>query len=241
MPDSNHKQSPAVRLRQAVFAWPRQSPVLCIDDFSLGRGEHLFLCGPSGSGKSTLLGLIGGVLQLEQGELEVLGTAFHRLRGSRRDGFRAAHIGYIFQQFNLLPYLSVTANVLLPCRFAPLRRQHALQQSGSAEQAAQDLLEKLGLEGRLLQRPVSELSVGQQQRVAAARALIGAPELVIADEPTSSLDHATRERFLELLLAQCRTVNAALLFVSHDTSLAACFDRRLELAAINSAAVEQTV
>lgn len=228
-------KSCAIELRDVEFSWPGQLPVLQIAQFRLERGERLFLRGPSGSGKSTLLGLVGGVLEASHGEVEVLGAAFAQLRATRRDRFRAAHIGYIFQQFNLLPYLSLIENVLLTCRFDQQRRQRALQQSPTIETEAERLLGRLGLAGEILHRPVTELSVGQQQRVAAARALMGGPELVIADEPTSALDHATRGRFLELLLAECAAVNAALLFVSHDTSLADYFDRSIELAAVNRA------
>ena len=230
-----HPGPAAVAARDLQFAWPGQEPVLRIPEFHIARGERLFLSGPSGSGKSTLLGLIGGVLEAGHGELEVLGTSLPELRPAQRDRFRAQHVGYIFQLFNLLPYLSVIENVVLPCRFAERRRQEALKRSSTLDDEAKRLLDDLGLGGPLLNRPVTELSIGQQQRVAAARALIGAPELLIADEPTSSLDQDVRGRFIDLLLAECETFGTAVLFVSHDASLGDHFDRQLALAEINLA------
>ena len=196
----------------------------------------MFLFGPSGGGKSTLLGLLAGVLLPRTGSVSLLGTRWSDLSGARRDAFRADHLGYIFQQFNLLPYLSVLDNVLLPCRFSALRRDRATQDGGSPGAAARDLLPRVGLADSLWTRPAAQLSVGQQQRVAAARALIGRPEVVIADEPTSALDAALRDSFMDLLLDACRASGGTLVFVSHDERLAARFDERLSLSAINRAA-----
>ena len=212
------------------FAWPgAKADALAIDRLELGAGETLFLHGPSGCGKSTLLGLLAGVLLARQGSVRLLGTDWAALSGSRRDAWRADHVGYIFQQFNLLPYLSVLDNVRLPLRFSA--RRAARVTDGDAER----LLQRVGLEAPLWTRPAAQLSVGQQQRVAAARALIGAPELVIADEPTSALDADRREIFMDLLLGSCASAGSALVFVSHDDRLAARFSRRLSLPAINRA------
>lgn len=200
----------------------------------------MFLHGPSGGGKSTLLGLLSGVLLPRTGSVSLLGTRWSDLSGARRDAFRADHLGYIFQQFNLLPYLSVLDNVLLPCRFSALRRQRASQEGGSPGAAARDLLRRVCLAEGLWARPAAQLSVGQQQRVAAARALIGRPELVIADEPTSALDAALRDSFMDLLLDACLVSGSTLVFVSHDERLAALFDERLSLSAINRAASCET-
>jgi putative ABC transport system ATP-binding protein len=136
--------------------------------------------------------------------------------------------------FNLVPYLSMAENVLLPCRFSRERRRRVLSMSGSLGKQAEQLLRDLDLtDASLLSRPVTELSIGQQQRVAAARALIGAPEIVIADEPTSALDEGSRERFLELLFEQCNRLGTTLVFVSHDHRLGALFDRCVAFAEIN--------
>jgi len=228
--------SALIQLSNLGFAWPGQPELLDIDAFTLQRGESLFLKGPSGSGKTTLLGLLGGVQKPDRGRIELLGQDLSQLSAGARDRFRVDHTGYVFQQFNLLPFLSVRENVELPCHFSKLRASRAVQRHGSVAEATRALLAHLGLQqAELLQRRAGELSIGQQQRVAAARALIGQPELVIADEPTSALDTDAREAFLELLFAECRAAGSSLLFVSHDQSLAHLFDRSLSLAELNKA------
>ncbi|HIQ44978.1 MAG TPA: ABC transporter ATP-binding protein [Pseudomonas oleovorans] len=227
---------PLIELANLGFAWPGQAQLLDIPDFTLARGETLFLKGPSGSGKTTLLGLLGGVQRAQSGHIRLLGQDLAQLSAAARDRFRVDHTGYIFQQFNLLPFLSVRENVELPCRFSRQRAERAQQRHGSIDAAATALLEHLGLRAELLERRADELSIGQQQRVAAARALIGQPELVIADEPTSALDFDAREAFLQLLFAECRAAGASLLFVSHDQSLASLFDRNVSLSELNRAA-----
>ncbi len=229
----------AIHLRSLRFAWPSQSPLLGIDEWHVIQGEKLFLRGPSGSGKSTLLGILGGVLQPQTGEVQLLGQTLTSLSQAARDAFRADHIGFVFQLFNLLPYLSVLDNVLLPCRFSALRKQRAQEKSGTLAQEAARLLCHLQLDVSLWRRPVTALSVGQQQRVAVARALIGHPELLIADEPTSALDSDTRDAFLALLLEECRAAGITVVFVSHDAALAEHFERRLLLTEINQAAQDE--
>ncbi|MGY4524397.1 ABC transporter ATP-binding protein [Pseudomonas sp. TE21394] len=230
-------RQPLIELRDLVFAWPGQPALLDIPVFRLDAGEALFLKGPSGSGKTTLLGLLGGVNVPGQGRIQLLGQDLGSLGQGARDRFRVDHTGYIFQQFNLLPFLSVRENVELPCRFSRNRKARAEQRHGSVGLAASTLLAHLGLDDpALLARRADSLSIGQQQRVAAARALIGQPELVIADEPTSALDADTREAFIRLLFDECRAAGASLLFVSHDQSLAPLFDRHLSLAELNRAA-----
>ena len=193
----------------------------------------MFLHGPSGSGKTTLLGLIAGVLTPSSGTLKVLGTDLAALRPAGRDAFRGVHLGYLFQLFNLIPWLSVTENIALPCRLHAARAERL--DGETPEAAARRLAAALGL-GEMVDSPVTELSVGQQQRVAAARALIGSPDIVIADEPTSALDADRRDRFIELLFEQCNAAGATLLFVSHDLSLGARFDRVISLPDINASA-----
>lgn len=179
------------------------------------------LLGESGSGKSTLLSLVCGTILPDTGAVTLAGADLRRLSASARDRFRAERIGVIFQQFNLLPFGSVTDNILLPLCFAPGRRARA----GDARRTAADLCAALGLPEALLKARSSALSVGQQQRVAVARALIGQPPLVIADEPTSSLDAGNQAAFLDLLFDQVSKNGASLLMVSHDPRLAARFDR----------------
>lgn len=217
------------------FGWPgAHRPCIDIERFEVAAGEAVFLHGPSGCGKSTLLSLLAGVLIADAGQVRLLGHDWAALSGAARDRTRVAHVGYIFQQFNLLPYLSVLDNVLLPCRFSGRRMAQAAR-DGSAPAQARELLDRMGLERSLWQRQAMRLSVGQQQRVAAARALIGHPEVVIADEPTSALDEDRREAFLDVLLAACEANRSALVFVSHDQRIAGRFSRHVLLPEINRA------
>ena len=221
-----------VELQDLRYRWPGASrDLLAIDELVIEAGETVFLHGPSGCGKSTLLGLLAGVLRATAGRVAVAGDDWGATAAWRRDALRADRVGYVFQQFNLLPYLSVLDNVLLPCRFSSARAARA----GDVHAAAVLLLERVGLERALWTRPAAALSVGQQQRVAAARALLGRPPLVIADEPTSALDAPLRESFMALLLGECRSAGSTLVFVSHDERLAERFDRRLSLPQINQA------
>jgi putative ABC transport system ATP-binding protein len=220
--------APAIEIENLSFAWPKRAELLHIDALRVARGARVFLKGPSGSGKSTLLGLIGGVLTPGAGSVRLIGTSLGELSAGARDVFRGNHVGFIFQMFNLIPYLSVRANALLPFEFSPERRKKI--PPADQEREVLRLLSALGLEGSdLLHRPVTELSIGQQQRVAAVRALIGRPDILIADEPTSALDADTREEFLRLLMQECGASGTTLLFVSHDSSLAPHFDRTLSM------------
>lgn len=216
----------AIRIDDLLFRWrPDAAPAVCLRGLQVDAGKSLFLHGPSGAGKSTLLNLLGGVLLPERGRIEVLGQVLGDLPAARRDAFRADHLGFIFQQFNLLPWLSALENVLLPCRFSRRRAQRA----GDPVAEARRLLAALDLAASVHGAPAAELSVGQQQRVAAARALIGRPEIVIADEPTSALDAARQDAFIDLLLAEAKAAASTVVFVSHDQRLAAHFDASFAL------------
>jgi putative ABC transport system ATP-binding protein len=222
------------------FRWAKGlAPSVVLERFTIAPGERIFLYGPSGSGKSTLLGLLGGVLAPQQGRIRMLGSDLTSMWAAGRDAFRVDHIGFVFQQFNLIPYLSLVDNVLLPCRFSRRRRDRALERNAGLDAEALRLLGELDLPPSLHGRNVTQLSVGQQQRVAAARALIGRPELIIADEPTSSLDAERQQGFLDLLLAECEASGASLLFVSHDRRLSARFTRKVAMEEISTAAAEQ--
>jgi putative ABC transport system ATP-binding protein len=219
-----------IELQQLHFRWKGQTKdTLNIPELLIQQGEHTFLRGPSGSGKTTLLNLLAGILLPTQGDIQLLGQAMRPMSARQRDRFRADHMGVIFQQFNLLPYLSMLENVLLPCHFSARRKQ----QAGAIKESAEQLLEHLKLDQQLRQRPVTELSVGQQQRVAVARALLGKPEIIIADEPTSALDTDTRNDFLNLLFREAEAQGSTILFVSHDPHIAAHFPRIIELAGVN--------
>lgn len=224
----------AIDISGLCFAWNSQETLLEIDFLQIKRGERIFIEGPSGSGKSTLLSLIAGVVTPQKGTIAINGQLVNALKGADRDRFRADHIGFIYQMFNLIPYLSVLENVTLPCRFSLRRREMAATRSASFKAEAMRLLKRLGLDSEsVIKKPANELSVGQQQRVAAARALIGAPEIIIADEPTSSLDTDHRKAFIRLLFQESDPKETTLIFVSHDTTLAHLFNRTIRLVDIN--------
>lgn len=214
---------PILEINQLHFQWPNSTTHrLFIDSLRLNKGEKLLLRGNSGVGKSTLLNLICGVLTPTSGEIHLADKPLTQLKSNAIDQLRADHIGIIYQQFNLLPYLGVMENVLLPLRFSRIRRA-ALKQT--PEEEATSLLVAMGLDEALHTQSVSRLSIGQQQRVAAARALIGTPKLIIADEPTSALDPVNRDGFIQLLEARCDATQCALVLVSHDPALGAGFDQ----------------
>jgi putative ABC transport system ATP-binding protein len=219
-----------VRMSGIRFRWPgARSFSLTIEDFALPARQRVLLIGPSGAGKSTFLSLLCGIVAPNAGRLDVLGTDLTRLSNAARDRFRAEHFGIIFQMFNLLPYGSILDNVMLPLSFARARSARA-RLGGPAEDEARRLLQSLGLDAAELEgQSAASLSVGQQQRVAAARALIGGPELIVADEPTSALDRDRQLAFLDLLFAEADAAGASVIMVSHEEQLGSRFDRVLRL------------
>lgn len=226
-----------LEVKDLRFAWPGSAhDCLDIAALQVAAGETVFLHGPSGCGKSTLLSLLAGVLLPQSGRVALDGVDWGDLRPAARDRHRVDQVGYIFQQFNLLPYLTALENVLLPCRFSTRRREAAARSARSLRAEGQHWLGGMGLDAAVSDRPAHMLSVGQQQRVAAARALIGRPGLVVADEPTSALDEDRRDVFLDLLLSACAEAGSALVFVSHDRRIAPRFGRQVSLPAINRAA-----
>lgn len=220
-----------IRLDEVQFGYGLRL-VLDIPQLWIEQGNSVLLRGISGGGKSTLLGLLAGVLLPGKGRVEVAGQALQAMRGARRDRFRADHLGVIFQQFNLLPFLSVRDNVALGLRFSRLRSERI---SGPLDAEIARLLGALQLDPALMQRRAGTLSVGQQQRVAAARALIGRPAVLLADEPTSALDREAATAFLQLMSAQCQAAGTTVVVVSHDDGLQPLFDRTIALAEINHA------
>ncbi|SFI83044.1 ABC transporter ATP-binding protein [Nitrosomonas sp. Nm34] len=225
-----------IKISNLHFSYPgkRQPTVLNIPAWQVARGDRVFLKGPSGSGKSTLLNLLAGILVANQGRIEILGQDIAALSAHKRDRFRAAHIGIVFQQFNLIPYLSVLDNIRLAAHFG---KKHIT----GLDLMAKQLFEALGLDHTLITKKASNLSVGQQQRVAIARALINAPEILIVDEPTSALDSDIRDAFIKILMAIGQIQGNTLLFVSHDTALTPHFHHVVNLAEINLAGGNQYV
>ena len=209
------------------FAAPDGSrvEVLDIPEFSLAKGEQVALRGASGTGKTTLLHVIAGIVRAEAGSVKVAGADMAGLDEAARDAWRAKHVGYVFQTFNLLQAFSALENVALASMFA-----------GEAKLGrAKELLARVGMEERLDYLP-RKLSIGQQQRVAVARALVNAPALVLADEPPGNLDRANADTALTLLRETCRESGAALLVVSHDERVVQQFERVVDLAQLNRAA-----
>jgi putative ABC transport system ATP-binding protein len=232
-PTGTSPEVPVVDVSGVRFKWRRQDPFeLSIPSFTISPRERVLLIGPSGSGKSTFLSLLCGIAIPQAGDIRIMGTSLTSIAGTKRDRFRADHLGIIFQMFNLVPYLSCLENVLLPLGFSPKRTERAGGKAAAPAEARR-LLDRLGLDPEIFaNQAASRMSVGQQQRVAAARALIGRPELIIADEPTSSLDRDLQLAFVGLLQEEVAAAGAALLMVSHDMSLSPMFDRVVPLAEI---------
>lgn len=217
----------SIRLEQLQFSYPdRQQLVVNIPEWQLQQGECVFLHGPSGSGKSTLLKLLSGMSRPTSGQVIMLEQDLAKLSASKRDQFRANHIGHVFQQFNLIPYLNAIENVALANAFSAKAKK-------ATNQEITALLSTLSITAEQQQLKTEKLSVGQQQRVAIARALINKPEILIADEPTSALDETNSHAFLELLMQHCQTHNTSLVFVSHDMRLSSHFSRCEALSDIN--------
>ena len=219
-----------MQIEDLHFRWPDQTEdLLSISDLSIEQSRHMFIQGSSGSGKTTLLNLLRGINLPTQGRLVVLEKELNQLSSQKRDQFRGDHLGVIFQQFNLLPFLSDKENIQLPCRFSTKR----LHRIGDMSEEILRLLDALDLSASMLNKTVTELSAGQQQRVAACRAMIGSPELIIADEPTSALDMLNRDRFLQLLFEEADKHGSTIVFVSHDPSIAHHFADKIDLSDIN--------
>ncbi|WP_295553968.1 ATP-binding cassette domain-containing protein [uncultured Stenotrophomonas sp.] len=223
--------APVISLEDVQFGYGMQL-VLDIPRLRVEQGSSVLLRGISGGGKSTLLGLLAGVLLPGKGRVEVAGQVLQDMGGAARDRFRADQLGVIFQQFNLLPFLTVRDNIALGLRFSRLRSARI---SGPLDVEIARLLRALQLNPELMRRRAGTLSVGQQQRVAAARALIGRPALLLADEPTSALDREAATAFLQLMSVQCQAAGTTVLVVSHDDSLQPLFDRTISLSEINQA------
>ena len=217
----------ALALNKIEFSWSKQlTPLFAIESLNLPQGKTLFIGGPSGCGKSSLLSLITAIQVAKQGTCCVLGVALNELSSSQRDRFRGERLGLIFQQFNLLPFLTVQENIELPSKLFSSRHSKSTQLYGSVQRHTDILCDALHLSHNLRQRQAHLLSVGEQQRVAAARALLGCPELIVADEPTSALDEENKVDFLNLLLTTAKAQNSSVVTVSHDMRIANQFDQQ---------------
>ena len=218
-----------VNIENLRYAYDKKGTdtLLDIPRWTIAKGEKVLLHGPSGAGKSTLLNLISGILRSSEGKLEVMGKRLDKMNERERDRFRANNVGYVFQSFNLFPFLNAYENVDLSLYFSEDAR------SKRSKQEIENLLRELNLSKSDCAKPIRQLSIGQQQRVAIARSLIKKPGLLIADEPTSSLDEENRNQFMSVLLDLINEQNTTLLFVSHDLSLRQHFNRVEALAGIH--------
>ena len=198
----------------------RDGKKIIFPEIEVGKGERLLIRGFSGCGKTTLLSLIAGALKLQNGDIKFDGNEYSKMSSLLLDKFRADHIGYIFQTLNLIPFLSVSENIALGIKFSKSRKSKV----NDFNQEIVRLVSSLGLGKEVLKTPVNRLSVGQQQRVAVARALLGKPDLILADEPTSALDSGTTQKFLNEVMETFDSTRQAIIMVSHDTSIAPYFD-----------------
>ena len=232
--DAESQSTLAISLNNIEYKYKSKatSPDLTIPQWDLKRGQQVFLYGDSGSGKTTLLNLLAGVLTPSAGVIKIFDRAFSSLSARQRDKFRARHIGVVFQQFNLIPYLSVLKNIQLADYFASTKRKDIID-------SAQALLSKLKMPASVLNKRASELSVGQQQRVAIARALINQPELLLVDEPTSALDASARDAFMKVLIETCAAANTTMVFVSHDMSLQDYFETSIAMPLLSQSSSPQ--
>ncbi len=219
----------AIECHDITYTWPQaKNPAIHIKSFSLEKGERLFIHGASGSGKSTFLSLIAGLLSANTGEIKILDHPFNGMSDRQKDRFRSKHIGFVFQQFNLIPYLSVEDNIALPAKISGLDKDKTLTRTHA-------LMDSLLLDAKLLKHRADQLSIGQQQRVAVARALINEPEILIADEPTSALDEEAKDEFMDLLLSTQQRTASTIIFVSHDRDLMKHFEHQSSMSDMNLA------
>ena len=215
-----------IKIDTVKFYWSKKSNFkIFVPNLEIKKGEKVLLLGESGSGKTTILSLICGFLNPLSGNIFINGKTINQLSSKTKDEYRADNIGIIFQQFNLLPYANVVDNVLLPLYFSKVRSNNV----PNKREKVIELFKQLRLPDDITQFRASSLSMGQQQRVAVARALIGNPSLIIADEPTSSLDADAQKIFLDLMFEQISENNSTLLMVSHDRSLSDQFDRLIDI------------
>jgi putative ABC transport system ATP-binding protein len=213
----------AVCCENLLFRYPGESFALRLPRFEVSPEETVAILGPSGCGKTTLLRLISGILTPHAGEVSVAGERVSAMGLAARQRFRLAHIGLVFQEFELLDYLNARQNILLPFRISD-----AMARDETADSRATELMEETGI-AALADRLPGELSQGERQRVALCRALVTRPALILADEPTGSLDPDNQARSVALLREQARSAGATLIMVTHDPEVLGGFDRVVRL------------
>lgn len=224
----------ALKIENIHYAYSaKDKPILSIKSWQLSIGERVFLHGDSGSGKTTLINLLCGIALPNNGRITLFNKDINAMSASKRDAFRAQHIGVVFQKFNLIPYLSVLKNIQLAALFAKNTSDN--KNIKDLNTRAITLLENLNLPKDILNKQVMHLSTGQQQRVAIVRALINHPKLLLVDEPTSALDASARDAFMQALIHLCELTNITLIFISHDLALGNYFKKQIEFSTLNTA------
>ena len=216
-----------LEINNLFFEWKEKNNFyLKIRNLNITKNSKVIMFGESGSGKSTLLNLISGILQPSLGTIKVNNTIINYLTQKKSDSFRSKNIGVIFQQFNIIDYISPLTNILLPCYFAGIKKKNIGFFVGRANKFA----DILGIKKNILyQKRSKDLSEGQKQRIAIIRSIINSPKLILADEPTSALDNVNKKKFLGLLIDICNAEKISLLLVSHDTSINHNFDQEIFL------------
>ncbi len=221
-----------IEIQNLKFSWPRSSFDLRIESLQIPAGEKLAITGPSGSGKTTLLNLVAGIETAQQGTLKVLDTELASLSDSQRRDFRCSNIGFVFQQFELLDYLSVKDNIALP--FMINQNLSGEKAELGSDEVIGKLASSMGIGDKLKRHP-QKLSQGEKQRVAICRALVANPKLILADEPTGNLDPANKHRTLDLLFEQADANRQTLIVVTHDMSIVDGFDRSIDFSQYHAA------
>ena len=212
-----------IQIKQLQFGYRVGAFRLAVESLHIAAQERIALIGPSGCGKTTLLNLLAGILAPAQGEIDVDGTCISELNQEDRQDFRALHMGLVFQEFELLEYLTVLDNVLLPFRLNPI-----LQLAKAVQERARELCDKVGL-GDKSKRYPAHLSQGERQRVAVCRALVTQPMVILGDEPTGNLDPVNRDLVMDILSEYSESSKAPLVIVTHDHEVLGRFDRTLDL------------
>ena len=223
----------AIDIKHLSFAF-NDHTCIEIPSLQVQQGETVLLSGENGSGKTTLLKLLSGLLNADSGEIAVLGENLMSMSHHAKDHFRADFLGHVFQNLNLIPYLTALDNILLPCGFSPRKKQIVLNTGMTPQYEAYQLMAKLKLEDpKRLRSKTDQLSKGLQQRIAIARALLGNPKLILADEPAAAMDSNSQQLVYQLLTEYTKENGLTLICISHNKEASQYFDRQLNMKDIN--------
>lgn len=232
--EDDHETFPMISAQQLKFRYPRSNFVLDIEDLQIEAGAKVAVVGPSGCGKTTLLNLLAGIELPDQGRVEIDGQCISKLSDSARRNFRIAQIGMVFQQFELIEYLNLKQNILLPFQI-----NTSLKLTKEVEARAVKLAQEMGLGDKLRRRP-DQLSQGEKQRCAICRALVVQPKIILADEPTGNLDQANKGVILDLMHDQAKSNGQTLVVVTHDLSILDRMDRTIDFEKFHRSVAEAT-